>query len=264
MKKRFVCKKNYVIAAILFPVNIKKLLIISITLLFFFGIGLIIFLFQTIPQAKTFPRTDALLLHSYWLSQKGNGPVTLSLRSELEVKAAYLLYKKHKVTYLVITDASIWGKNYPTIGKVMQQELIRFGVPPDKIILKETAMDTYEEVTVFLQIARQHHFTSLSDLAAYEHLLVIPQLFKVQENSPLYFSVEQVIHTFGDASDKQTIQELSHSIYTIGFGLYELAVRATLVFDPRYHLLTQHAHATRNHKSPYGSILFFPVDKYEL
>lgn len=241
--------------------TIKKLLIICISVLLFMGVSIAV-LFQTIPQSKTFPHTDAILLHCYWLSQKDNGPVRLSLRSELEARAAFLLYKNHKADYFVITGGPIWGDNYPSIGKVMQQELIRLGVPEKNIILKESAMDTYEEVTVFLQIAKEHHFLTLSDLAAYQHLLIIPQLFTVQRGSAIYFSVEEVLKTFGQTQDKQAIENLSHSLYSIGFGLYELLVKGILVFDPKYQLLTHHARATRNHKAPYGAVLFLPIDTY--
>lgn len=242
----------------------KRLLLLCLAALIILSSFLAILLFHTIPQTNSFPHTQALLLHGYWLSQKGNGPVTLSLRSELEVKAAYLLYKNRKADYLFVPAGSIWGKNYPSLGQVMADRLAQLGVPKDKIILQPTAMDTYEEVTSFLQAAPKHNWRTLGDLAALEHDLVIPQLFSVQHASATYFTVEQVIIKFSNATDHQTIHDLSSSIYTVGFGLYELAVRGILIVDPRYQLLTQHARATRNHKTTYGGIFFLPIDHYQL
>ena len=146
----------------------------------------------------------------------------------------------------------------------MTGRLEELGVPKEKIILDPTAMDTYEEITVGLEIAKQHRFQTIGDLAASQHIPVIRQLFKVQNASATYLSYEDVIKIYGSREDKQSVHDLSHSLYSLGFGLYEMAVRAILFVDPRYQLLTQHAKATRNHKGPYGGVPFLPVDKYEL
>ena len=234
--------------------------LVGIVVITFFAV----FLFQKTPQTTHISHTNALLLHGYWLSQKDNGPVSLSLRSEMEVKAAYLLYKNNKTEYLVITAGPIWGNTYPPLGVIMTQRLMQLGVPTSKIILIPTAMDTYEEIHVFLTTARQHHWQSLGDLAAFRHDLTIPQLFATQHASAIYLSVEQVLTQMGDRSDQKMVQNIAHSIYDLGFGLYEFCVRVILFVDPRYQLLGNHARSTRTHKASYGGIFFIPIDKYNL
>lgn len=247
--------------AILFSMPIKKLLRISFAFFILF-LGLVIFLFQSIPQTKSFPHVQALLIHGYWLSQKGNGPVTLSRRSELEVKAAYLLYKNKKADYLFVPAGPIWGNKYPSLGEVMAKRLVTLGVPQDKIILQPTAMDTYEEIEIFLDVAKQNHWETLGDLASYRHDLTIPTLFRNQHAEADFLTFEQVLNSLGTSEDKQVVKSLTHSIYDFGFGLYELSVRAILFADPRYQLLGSHARATRNHKTSYGGIFFIPIDTY--
>lgn len=243
----------------------KKLFLIISGLV---GIVLVVFfaasLSQRTPQSKSIPSVDALLLHGYWLSQKDSGPVTLSLRGELEVKAAYLLYQHNKTEYVIVPAGPIWGSKYPSLGEFMAQRLMQLGIPSNKIILDPTAMDTYEEVSVGVKNAQQHHFGSLGDLAASQHIPVIKQLFKVQHASADFFSYEDVINTYGSLEDKQAIKMLTASLYSLGFDIYELAVRIVLLIDPHYRLLTNHAYATRTHKGPYGGVPLLPIDKYEL
>lgn len=217
-----------------------------------------------IEKIQTLAPKDAVLVHSYWFSQKGNGPVTLSLRSKLAIDAAAILYRNGKVKYIVITAGPIWGKAYPSLGKKMAEALYAQGIPKEHIILKEDAMDTYEEIAEFLQIAHQHKWKMLADIAAAPHDITIPTLYATLKGKATYLTLENIIQAEGTPEEKDAVQLLISSWYENTLSLYERVIRLTLFIDPHYHLLGIQAKNTRNKKTTYGGIPFFPVDKYDL
>lgn len=207
---------------------------------------------------------DAVLVHGYWLSQIGDtGQVDLSLRSELAVRAASTLFKSGQVDYIVVTAGPIWGLRYESLGKRMSDELQIYGVPQDKIILQDTAIDTNDEITTFLQIAKQYNWTTLEDLAFTKQDLIIPTLYKNNGTQVSYLSVEKTLLADGVDEDTKAVNSLNQSWYEFNFAIYEDLIKTMMLVDRQYTFLHNQAVSQRIKKSGYG-LPFLPVDKYSL
>ncbi len=243
----------------------KKYVVIASSLLFLIVGFFTYLLLRNYSNQSTIPSSsEALLLHGYWLSQKGDGPLKLSLRSQLEIQAAAVIYKQYPNLYLVINAGPIWGSHYLSLGTVMKKEIIQLGVPEEKIIFQDNAMDTYDEIVSFLSLAKKYNWTQLVDLAASQHDTSIPTLYTNLNAQATYVTAESILRTYGTQSQKNTVNQLTFSQYEVGLSLYEDFVRIALIVDPNYQLLGAHARSTRNRKTPYGGIPFIPVDKYDL
>lgn len=102
------------------------------------------------------PLFDAVLVHGYWLSQRGeSGRLKMSSRSHIAARAAMLLYNKGRgAQNIVLTAGQVWGKEYPSSAKMMADELIRkYKIPAERIIVADTAINTDDEVAIFLELA---------------------------------------------------------------------------------------------------------------
>lgn len=242
---------------------IKKIVLGLVCIFFVLIISLTIPFANTPTQSvHTLTHADAILVHGYWFSQKENGPIVLSIRSQLAIKAASIVYFQGKTSYIVLDAGPIWGNAYPTLGKEMEKQLEAQGVPQNNIIVRDIAMDTYEEVAEFLQLAKQYHWKALGDIAALQQDISIPTLYKNQNSQATYMTIENIITTQGTGEDKKLLASLWP--YEPGFRLYENIVRVTLFFDPQYQLLGHFAKSIRAKKAPYGSIPFLPIDSYNL
>lgn len=241
------------------------------TIVFFTCIALFLFLLGTIaiiaftPQVKKIThRYDAVVIHGYWLSQKDNGPVGLSFRSMLAVKAAAYLYRNDVTNIFVVPAGPVWGSTYPSIGKVMSSELQKIGVPAKNIIVADSGMDTNQEVAIFLSLAKEHHWQSLGDLAAAQHSSVIQALYQNRQTSVDLLSYEDIIRQYGTPDEKKILASFSHSFYEYDFTLYEQLVKTAMLFDPKYVLLGKIAQESRVKKSSNGGVYFLPTDIFQL
>lgn len=80
---------------------------------------------------------DAILVHFYWLSEKGSAQ--LGLRSRLADRAAALVYDQGKgAKNIVLTGGHFWGKEYASSAELMAKELEeKYNVPKSEIIIPE-------------------------------------------------------------------------------------------------------------------------------
>lgn len=197
---------------------------------------------------------DAIFVHGYWLSQKGNEDTTLSLRSTLVTQAAAKIFQQqNKYPFIVLAAGHIWGESYPSVGALMQQQLILSGIPKEKIILQDTAINTKDEIDILLQLRQQQGWQQILDIAFQKHLWTIPLLFGKEKQRVQFISVEKVLGRI-------------HIPFILEWNylLYQLTVRLVLFFDPTYTFLGKKSHADRRKKSGFGLLSFLPADKYEL
>lgn len=208
---------------------------------------------------------DALLVHGYWLSQKGENPVEISLRSKLAVYATYLLYRNKQVKNIFLPAGHIWGKNFPSIAQLMEEELVKkYDVPKDNIIVSDEGLNTRSEITAFLKIAENKDWKSLGDLSFEAHHLTIPIHYQRLKKKAKFINVEDVIAQEGDSKNQKVLKWLKNSRFEFNFRLYQTLVKVVQFFDPDYKLLGGIADKTRDKKSHNSPLSFMAIDVYDL
>lgn len=209
---------------------------------------------------------DAILVHGYWLSQKGeNSQVELSLRSKLVAYAAALLYKDKIAKNIILPAGYIWGKNVPSIADLIKEELVKkYDVPEDKILVSDEGLNTKSEIVTFLKIVEENNFEGLGDLSFATHQLTIPIHYNGKRKVE-FLNVEDVIFEKGDNEHKKILKWLKDSRFEFNFLIYQILVRLVQIIDPDYRILGKIADKTRNKKSHNNVILpFFKIDAYDL
>lgn len=203
------------------------------------------------------PSVDVIIVHSYWLSQRKDKIIELSFRGKKIVEAAAYLYKNSSShPFILITGGKIWGNEYLSLSQLAKKELIeKYNIPQEKIIIKDEAFDTNEEIDVSLQIIKDKKWTTAIDLAWKKHFWTISLLYKVKGFKPNFISVEEIL--------PQQTKQFTHSIYEFNYFLYILLIRLALIFDPEYKLLGKSAKTIRGKKGNFG-LPFLPADKYSL
>lgn len=210
---------------------------------------------------------DAILVHGYWLSQKGESEtVKLSLRSQLNVEAAAILVKTTR--FLVLTVGHVWGEKYPPVASLMAEELVfKHHLPKNKIITVNQAVNTHEEIEIFLDLAKRHKWKNLASLASYAHFWTIPRIYDNKQISFTPLITEEIIPSSKDQRLINQVNLLQKSRYEFNYRLYQTAVWLALFFDPAYRVLGKLTRQSRNHKhTPAISNLFdfFKSDIYDV
>lgn len=241
------------------------------------------------PEAIQAPLFDAVLVHGYWLSQKGGeAPVMLSLRSHLEDRAGLEFHDGGRgAGKIVLTAGHIWGPEYPSVAEGMRSELIRkFKVPEDDIIVKTTFVNaegeaqevksTDNEVEAFLQLSAERGWTRLADIAARVHnknilpgiKANIPRLYRRRGRAVTYEAAEDIIlRSDYHPRVKSKLRRLRWSRFETSFRFYEGVKRAILTIRPDYGALSNQAAVERSVKGDLGLPRIasrFPIDKYSL
>lgn len=215
---------------------------------------------------------DAVLIHAYWLSQKGDkGEVKLSLRSHLAVLASSLFYHKGQGARVVVfTAGRIWGPNYPSLSALMAQELHeQYKVPSSHIVTSEEAINTKEEIDVFLKLAKENKWQNLADIAYESHFWTIPHFYEKRNQTFERLPIEDLILGLGSLEEQREIRSFANSFYERNYRLYQTVVSVLMSLDSDYRwLLGRLSHNYRAHKggtSPFNFFTrFLPLDKYDL
>ena len=128
------------------------------------------------------PRYDAILVHGYWMTQKGKH-TSAALRSHFAARAAALAYNKGEGAGKIVVDLGhLWGPKYPSEGQVFKDLLVnKYHIPPEKIILRESAYSTFGEVKTLLELAKENNWTKVLDIAFSKHHMTIPGIYKSDE-----------------------------------------------------------------------------------
>ena len=211
------------------------------------------------------PQYDAVLVHGYWLTERGDN-TALALRSRLAVRATALLYKEGRVKKIFLAAGKFWGDEYPSVGEVMARELETvYGIPPEEIVIEDEAYSTGGEIKRFLQSAERNGWTNLLDIAFDQHLRVIPDVFKQYKGKAKLESVEQTIRRYD--SNKHILHllnRLANSEFEADFALYEsllsLGLNVPLV-RLNYDKLEAKNRKTRTKKGKDSSL---PIDIYKI
>ena len=209
-------------------------------------------------------KIDAILIHAYWLSEENNH-TTISFRGKLALQAVTTAYEHYHQPYLVLAGGQIWGPSYPPLAKAMAEELREiYGIPKKRIIVRDEAYDTNDEINIFLQLAHKYSWKHIASLACQKHFWTIPVLYKNKKIQPTYFAIEDVLLKNGSMLTCQQVKAFHRSKYELYYALYQLTIRLVLLFDPKYKRLGKRARQSRLKKHQYGLLPFLPVDRYYL
>lgn len=222
---------------------------------------------------------DAALIHAFWLSQKDKGSVKLSLRFNLNLRAAALCVDE--IEFFVLNAAHVWGYDYLSFAEYGAEVLKRkYHVPKERIIVKDNAFTTQEEIDVFLKEAKEREWKKLCDIAPrVQQFWGIPyhyakQGLRTKKNygavlSPdavMLKSTESIIQKKDKEKVRNLVGRLGRSKYELGFLTYEAIKRVVNVVDKDNGFLAEKARGYRYQKGPMCPKPFFwlPTDKYNL
>lgn len=141
---------------------------------------------------------SAILVHGYWMSEKGRR-TDLGLRSSLAARAAAVDYREEraqdKKTKIFVNLNRLFGAAAPTEGSLMAHRLNqRYHVPANDIFLREDAWSTGAEVRTFVEDTKQRGWNNLADIAfKAHHRLTIPGIYKKFRIKPRFRSVEDIL-----------------------------------------------------------------------
>ena len=153
------------------------------------------------PQSR--PRYDALVVHGYWMSEKGKR-TDLSLRSRLATRAGATEYIQGEAEKVFVNLDRLWGPSEPSEGELVAKGLEgHYHVPHEDIVLRQDAWSTGGEVKTFGEEAQQHGWNNLLDIAFAKHhsfisilgrrFGTIPLIYKGLGLKPQYKSVEDIL-----------------------------------------------------------------------
>ena len=147
---------------------------------------------------ETFRQPSAILVHGYWMSEKGRR-TDLGLRSSLAARATAVDYRgeraQGKKTKIFVNLNRLFGAAEPTEGSLMAHRLNqRYQIPANDIFLREDAWSTGAEVKTFVEDTKQRGLTNLVDIAFKAHnRLTIPDIYKKFGIKPRFKSVEDIL-----------------------------------------------------------------------
>lgn len=210
---------------------------------------------------------DAILVHGYWLSQRGDGRIKPSLRSHLSNRVAANMYHHGNVDNIILTAGYTWSNDYPSQAEVMKTELVRkYKIHESSVHIVPEGTDTYEETRLFLELADEKGWGNLADLSFGTHRHSVKKTYEILGRRAELLHTEEILMQ-DDARVQNLVRRLSRSKYELNFKLYELVKRLMLIISPDYKLLGKFAKRRYKKKGPIAvalSIGRLPIDKYEL
>lgn len=138
-----------------------------------------------------------ILVHGYWLSEKGKR-TDLGLRSSITARAGAVEYHRlvaigQKPKVFVNLD-NMWGPNEPTEGSLMANRFnSRYHIPQENIVAREDAWSTWGEVKSFVEEAKMRGWRKLVDIAFRPHHITIPRIFRGFGVEPTYKTAEEIL-----------------------------------------------------------------------
>ncbi len=216
------------------------------------------------------PKYDALLLHGYWMTQKGKH-TTPSLRTHFAARAAALAWDNGKGAGKIVLDLGhLWGPNYPTEARVITDMLVnKYHVPKNAIILREGASSTYGEVKTALELANKNNWTRVLDVAFAHHHMTIPGLYKSKELRGFcppglnvdYKSVEEILER-----DDRRVSDVRRKFsrrYAMPYFAYE-GLKWLLMHRPGFKYEPLEKANKKQRTKPINDFKYWRIDKFKL
>ncbi len=218
---------------------------------------------------KILPRYDAILVHGYWMTQKGKHTAP-AMRTHFAARATALAWNGGRGAGKIVVDLGhLWGPKYPSEGKVLADTLTnKYHVPREAIILKEDAYSTYGEVKAGLELAKQNNWTKILDIAFSQHHMTIPGIYRSKELAGVgpsnlevdCKSVESILQN--DDNRIVDVRRRFSKRYSVPYFAYE-ALKWILMHRPgfTYQPLEE---ANKNARTKPINDFFWRIDKFRL
>lgn len=163
-------------------------------------------------------KKDAVLAHVYMFDYNAERPRS-SIRGRMQVSALSHLYAAGLVDKIFIAGGKVWGQDYPSLAGLMAGELVRKSVDPRDIILRPEALETGQEVDLFLEEARRRGWDSLGGIANKTHLRRIDKIYKRRGQQIEYVSAEEVL---GNISQDHSLRPNPYRDFLSRFEVSEI------------------------------------------
>lgn len=137
-------------------------------------------------KEKVLPKYDAILIHGGNIRRTNKGFSSTnfhegpekSIGAHSRSRAASELFKKGEANlFIVSTGKTHPDSDAPTEAQVMKDELMRFGVPEDKIIKEEVSLTTLTNLEEVIKIIKQLGLKNIGILSSSWHLARIKAMY---------------------------------------------------------------------------------------
>jgi hypothetical protein len=126
------------------------------------------------------PKYDALLVHGYWPSQKGEH-TSMGLRTHFATRAAAIRWHRGDVGKIVVDLDHQWGPDYPALAEIMKDALVnKYHVPAEAIIVARGPLSTRGEVDKLIELAKQEQHARCLGKNAYAYCKKIVQRVRIK------------------------------------------------------------------------------------
>lgn len=224
------------------------------------------------PEREGEAPLDAILAHTYLMSETEDGRFSQSLRGKLVARAAARLFDGGRgANQIVVAGGKIWGEEGPSLAELMTRDLVnRYHIPREKIVstpedIGQEARETTVEIEIFLQLAKERGWTRLAEVAEPKHIWSLRQLHKKMPGWQ-----EIILKTSDELlrSDNQKIKKLLSrfrwSRYELMHALYEGTKTTLLLLGYSPKRLVSKAEHSRRSKMPHLPPPLPQVDVYKL
>jgi hypothetical protein len=148
-----------------------------------------------LSETQSPPHYDALLVHGYWPSQKGEH-TSMGLRTHFAARAAAIRWRQGDVGKIVVDLDRQWGPDYPALAEIMKDALVnKYHVPATAIIVGEGPFSTHGEVDKMIEIAKQQKngWTNILDVSSRWHKFTVRKLYKGSNLKVQFESIQYVL-----------------------------------------------------------------------
>ncbi|OGG87259.1 hypothetical protein A3B87_00100 [Candidatus Kuenenbacteria bacterium RIFCSPHIGHO2_02_FULL_39_13] len=140
---------------------------------------------------------------------------------EIRVIAASLLSKQNPELYIIATgghgyDKNVRGKKHPGLANITQSELIKLGVPQNRIIKESKSNNTYQQLIELSKIIQQQDIKDIAIISSRWHLPrtkamigYLPQLKPLKKIKLI--SAEKICLKYYPKKWKKIIAQVYHS-----------------------------------------------------
>ncbi|MCX7667354.1 MAG: YdcF family protein [Atribacterota bacterium] len=139
--------------------------------LFSTGLGTRLFYsyFDLSPLPEERKPEAIVILGGGTLFDQKTGRQTLHPISAMRLLQGYFLFQKEHLP-CVVSGGTLWGKEPHSEGELMQEMLLRLGVPAEKIIVENRARTTWENARFVVPLLKERGITTFYLVSSQTHL----------------------------------------------------------------------------------------------